>query len=110
MCSTTPLTANRDTLSQIAPKLAQLSEEVLFGDIWQRGELSPRDRSLITLSALVAQSRSEQLPYHLRLARKNGVTDSEIVELCTHLAFYSGWPTAASALTVYANLPDEQAE
>lgn len=104
MSRTTPLTINRETLLQIAPKLAQLSEDVLFGDVWQRSELSGRDRSLITVSALVALSRTEQLPYHLQLAKKNGVTHDEIVELITHLAFYSGWPTAASALTVFANL------
>ncbi|ORJ26567.1 carboxymuconolactone decarboxylase family protein [Rouxiella badensis] len=94
----------RETLAQVAPKLAALSEEVLFGDIWQRSELSPRDRSLITVSALVALSRTEQLPYHLQLAEKNGLSGSEITELITHLAFYSGWPTAASALAVFAQL------
>ena len=93
----------RETLAQVAPKLASVTEKVLFGDIWQRSELSPRDRSLITLSALVALCHTEQLDYHLELARKNGITDIEISELITHLAFYSGWPTAASALTVFAH-------
>lgn len=77
----------RENLAALAPKLASLSEEVLFGDIWQRPALSPRDRSLITLSALVAMYRPEQLAWHLKLARKNGVTESEITELFTHLSF-----------------------
>jgi len=91
-----------DTLARITPKLAQLSEEVLFADVWQREELSPRDRSLITVAALVALNRSEQLPFHLRLAQENGVTQSELSELITHLAFYAGWPAAASAVNVAA--------
>lgn len=91
-----------NTLARITPKLAQLSEEVLFADIWQRKQLSPRDRSLITVAALVALNRSEQLPFHLRLAQENGVSQSELSELITHLAFYAGWPAAASAVTVAA--------
>jgi len=91
-----------NTLARITPKLAQLSEEVLFADVWQREELSPRDRSLITVAALVALNRSEQLPFHLRLAQENGVTQSELSELITHLAFYAGWPAAVSAVTVAA--------
>ncbi|WP_448683891.1 carboxymuconolactone decarboxylase family protein [Pseudomonas nicosulfuronedens] len=71
---------------------------MLFGDIWQRPQLAPRERSLATVAALVAMGRLEQLPFHLRLARNNGLTRDELVELITHLAFYSGWPTAASAL------------
>lgn len=81
-----------------APKLAQITEDVLFGDIWLRPQLSPRERSLATVAALVAQGRLEQLSFHLQLARDNGLTREELVELITHLAFYSGWPTAASAL------------
>ncbi|WP_371230652.1 carboxymuconolactone decarboxylase family protein [Pseudomonas sp. QE6] len=85
-------------LRRQAPKLAQITEDVLFGDIWQRPQLSPRERSLATVAALVAQGRLEQLSFHLQLARDNGLTREELVELITHLAFYSGWPTAASAL------------
>ncbi|HBX7855126.1 carboxymuconolactone decarboxylase family protein [Klebsiella sp. K4-154] len=95
--STPPV--DRRTLAAIAPKLAELTETVLFGDIWARSELSPRERSLITLSALTAQGKTEQLPWHIALGYQNGLCREEIVELFTHLAFYAGWPAAASALT-----------
>jgi 4-carboxymuconolactone decarboxylase len=88
----------RERLGDVAPKLADLTEKVLFGDIWERPGLSKRDRSVITVSALVAMNRTEQLPFHLRRALENGVTKDELVELITHLAFYSGWPTAMSAI------------
>src|SRR3954462_6390729 len=94
----TPSTAGQRLLDDMAPKLAQLTDEVLFGDIWQRPDLSPRDRSLVTVAALVAMQRSEQLAFHLSRALDNGVTHAELAELVTHLAFYSGWPTAASAI------------
>ena len=84
-------------ISRVAPRLAELSENLLFGDIWQRLPLSPRDRSLITVAALVALARTEQQPFHLRRALDNGVTRAELSELVTHLAFYAGWPAAASA-------------
>lgn len=80
----------RQRIGDVAPKLADLTEQVLFGDIWERPGLSKRDRSLITVTALVAMNRTEQLPFHLRLALENGVTREELVELITHLAFYSG--------------------
>lgn len=83
-----------------APKLAELTEQVLFGDIWARAELVPRERSLITVAALVALYRPEQLPFHLQRALDNGVTRDELAELITHLAFYAGWPAAASAVSV----------
>jgi 4-carboxymuconolactone decarboxylase len=95
-------TLNRDTLAQVSPKLAELSQQVLFGDIWQRSQLAPRDRSLITLAALAALGRTAQLPWHIDFARQNGVTDDEIAEAFTHLAFYAGWPAAVSALTCLA--------
>ncbi len=84
----------------IAPKLVELTEQVLFGDVWERPGLSKRDRSLITVSALVALNRTEQLPGHVSRAIENGVTKAEIVEVITHLAFYSGWPTAMSAMMI----------
>ena len=86
----------------LAPKLAQLTEDVLFGDVWQRGELAPRERSLSTVAALVASYRLEQLPFHLARARENGVTTDELAEVITHLAFYAGWPAAYSALGLLA--------
>ncbi|MFS2223026.1 carboxymuconolactone decarboxylase family protein [Pantoea sp. B65] len=100
---------NRDTLHQLAPKLAELTEQVLFADIWQRSELSARDRSLITVAALVALSRTGQLPWHLQLAQQNGLTYQQLVEAITHLAFYAGWPAAVSALEVMpAQQPQDQ--
>jgi len=93
-------TTVHERIGDIAPKLADLTEDVLFGDIWERPALSKRDRSLATVSALVAMNRTEQLPYHLQRAIENGVTKEELVELITHLAFYSGWPTAMSAMMI----------
>ncbi|MCL2658687.1 MAG: carboxymuconolactone decarboxylase family protein [Betaproteobacteria bacterium] len=83
-----------------APKLAQLTDEVLFGDIWERPGLGKRERSLITVAALVTLYRTEQLPFHLSRALENGVSHAELIELITHLAFYSGWPTAHTALAL----------
>lgn len=84
----------------IAPKLEQLTDDVLFGDIWTRPELSPRDRSLITVAALVAGGNTEQLTFHLNKAMENGLSEAELIEEITHLAFYAGWPRAMSALGV----------
>lgn len=81
-----------------ATKLASITDEVLFADVWRRSELSPRDRSVVTVSALVAMYRIEQLPFHLKLALENGVTKEELIEIITHLAFYAGWPNADSAI------------
>ena len=87
-------------LSEFAPKLSELTKNVLFGDVWERPGLSKRDRSLITVAALIALNRSEQLRFHLGRALENGVTKEELIELITHLAFYSGWPTAMNAINV----------
>jgi 4-carboxymuconolactone decarboxylase len=87
-------------MGDVAPKLAQLTDDVLFGDVWARPQLSPRDRSLVTISALIAMNRPDQLRSHLARARDNGVTEEEIVESITHLAFYAGWPSAVTAVTV----------
>lgn len=84
----------------INPKLVQLTDDVLYGDVWKRPGLSPRDRSLVTVSALIAMSRPDQLRSHLRRARDNGLTEAELVEVITHLAFYSGWPNAVQASMV----------
>jgi 4-carboxymuconolactone decarboxylase len=85
---------------EFAPKLAQLTDDVLFGDLWERPELSPRDRSLVTITALVAGGNSEQLGYHVSLGRKNGLTEDEIKEAIIHLAFYTGWPKAITAIMI----------
>jgi 4-carboxymuconolactone decarboxylase len=87
-------------MGDIAPKLAQLTDSVLFGDVWARPGLSRRDRSLVTVSALIAMNRPDQLRSHLALARENGVTRDELIEAITHLAFYAGWPSAVSAVSV----------
>ena len=87
-------------MGDIAPKLAQLTDSVLFGDVWARPGLSRRDRSLVTVSALIAMNRPDQLRSHLALARTNGVTRDELIEAITHLAFYAGWPNAVSAVGV----------
>jgi 4-carboxymuconolactone decarboxylase len=99
------------SFGDIAPKLAELTDDVLFGDVWARPGLSPRDRSLVTVAALVALYRGNELPGHLRRALENGVKQEELVELITHLAFYAGWPTAVSAIKaardVFANAAKE---
>jgi 4-carboxymuconolactone decarboxylase len=87
-----------------APKLVQLTDEVLFGDVWERKELSKRDRSLITVAALIALNRPDQLRFHLGRAVENGVKQEELIEAITHLAFYSGWPTAVTAATIAKEL------
>ncbi len=87
-------------MGDIAPKLAELTDNVLYADVWARPGLSPRDRSLVTVSALIAMNRPDQLRSHLARARDNGVTQEEIIEAITHLAFYAGWPNAVTAVSV----------
>ena len=90
----------RKVIGDFAPKLVDLTEQVLFGDVWERPELSKRDRSLVTVSALIALNRPEQLKGHLQKALENGLTKAELIETITHLAFYSGWPAAMTAIAV----------
>jgi 4-carboxymuconolactone decarboxylase len=87
-------------LGDFAPKLVELTDKVLFGDVWERPELSKRDRSLATVAALIALHRPDQLRFHLGKALENGVKKEELIEVITHLAFYAGWPNAMSAITV----------
>lgn len=87
-------------VGDFAPKLAELTDGVLFGDIWERPELSKRDRSLVTVAALIANGNTEQLTGHLKRARENGLTEGELAEVIIHLAFYAGWPRAMSAVRV----------
>lgn len=87
-------------MQRVAPALFEISERVLFGEIWAGKALSGRDRSLITVAALIALCRSEQLPFHLAKALDNGISPQELGEVVTHLAFYAGWPAAASACTL----------
>ncbi|MGD8188504.1 carboxymuconolactone decarboxylase family protein [Brevibacillus ginsengisoli] len=88
----------REIIGDLAPAFVGYTEEVLFGDVWRREELSLRERSLITVAALIASEHSSQLPYHLKLAKENGLTEEELIEVMTHLAFYVGWPRAGSAI------------
>lgn len=90
----------RTVMQEISPKLASLTADVLFGDVWERPELSKRDRSLITVAMLIALYRTDQLRGHIGRALDNGVTRDEITEVITHAAFYGGWPTAANAVRV----------
>ena len=108
MATSSSSSAVRDKLRPVVPKLIDLTENVLFGDVWERPGLSKRDRSLITVAALVALYRPEQLRGHLERALSNGVTKDEISELITHLAFYSGWPTAVSAAGLAKSVFEEQ--
>ncbi len=96
-----------ERIRPVAPKLVELTEKVLFGDVWERPGLSKRDRSLITCAALVALQRPDQLRGHLERALKNGVTKDELGELITHLAFYSGWPTAVTAAGIAKEVFDK---
>jgi 4-carboxymuconolactone decarboxylase len=90
----------RRSIGDIAPKLAAITDDVLFDDVWNRAGLSARDRSLITVAALVHGGDAEQLRFHAGHAQKNGVTADELIEVVTHLAFYAGWPKAMSAVSV----------
>ena len=92
--------AAQKLMGDFDPKLAELTDQVLYGDVWQRPGLSQRDRSLITVAALIALNRPEQLRAHLERARANGVTKDEVVEAITHLAFYAGWPNAVNAIAI----------
>jgi len=90
-------TSARDEVRKVAPKLIEMTEKVVYGDVWERPGLSKRDRSLITVAALIAMYRSDQLTGHLERALANGVTKEEIGEVITHMALYAGWPCAMTA-------------
>ncbi len=100
------MTAPEDTprpphvFAEIAPALVGYTQNVLFGEVWKRPELPPRLRSLVTVASLVTSGNTDQLVFHLGFARDNGLTEAELVEAITHLAFYAGWPKAMSAMAV----------
>ena len=94
------MTIAQRAIGDFAPKLVELTDGVLFGDVWEREELSKRDRSLATVAALVTGGNTEQLRNHLLLAKTNGLTEAELKEVIIHLAFYAGWPRAMSAIQV----------
>jgi 4-carboxymuconolactone decarboxylase len=104
---TTQPTPAQHSLAEFAPKLVELTDGVLFGDVWERPGLSPRDRSLITVTTLASLYRTEQLGFHLELAIKNGLSVEELVEAFTHLAFYAGWPNAMTAVTQLKAIADK---
>ncbi len=91
---------SREAVRATVPKMIELSETVIYGDIWERPGLSKRDRSLIVVASLIATYRPEQLRGHLARALDNGVTKDEIAEIITHLAFYSGWPASMTAANI----------
>ena len=93
-------TAAQKLIGDFAPKLVELTDQVLFDDVWERKQLSKRDRSLITVAALIALNRPDQLRFHLTFAVQNGVKKEELIEVITHLAFYTGWPNAISAIMI----------
>jgi 4-carboxymuconolactone decarboxylase len=108
MASTPSASSPLERIRSVAPKLAELTEKVLFGDVWERPGLSKRDRSLITCAALIALQRPDQLRGHLQRALDNGLSKDELSELITHLAFYSGWPTAVTAAAIAREVFDKR--
>lgn len=101
-------TAGRDALRDFAPKFAELNDDVLFGEVWSReSKLSARDRSMITCASLMSQGLFPQLEAHMKIARQNGVTKDEMVEIITQLAFYAGWPKAWSAFGIAKKIFDK---
>jgi 4-carboxymuconolactone decarboxylase len=98
----------RNEVRGVVPKLVELSEKVLYGDVWERSALSKRDRSLVTVAALAALYRSDQLKGHIERALANGVTREEISEVITHMAFYAGWPTAMTAARIAKGVFEEK--
>jgi 4-carboxymuconolactone decarboxylase len=103
-------TPKRSPFADVAPALGEYTDNVLFGEVWERPGLSKRDRSLITVATLVALYRTNELPFHLKRALENGVTKDELVELITHLAFYAGWPSASTAVTIARQVFAESGE
>lgn len=100
MSESKELSTAQKLVGEFAPKLAELTDDVLFGDVWERAELSKRDRSLVTVAALIANGNTEQLTGHLNRAMDNGLSEAELSEVIVHLAFYAGWPRAFSAVKV----------
>lgn len=96
--------AAQELIGSFAPKFVELTDQVPSDDVWERKELSKRDRSLITVAALIALNRPDQLRFHLTYAVQNGVKKEELIEVITHLAFYAGWPDGMSAITIAKEL------
>ena len=97
----------RKNFGDIAPHLADITDKVLFGDVWENPALSLRDRSLVTIMSLISLYRINELPFHTKKALENGITNDEIIETITHLAFYAGWPPAMTALQIVRKVFEE---
>lgn len=104
---TTEPTNARASFGDIAPHLAAITDKLLFGDVWENPALTPRDRSLVTITCLIAMYRINEMPFHMAKALENGVTRDEIVEAMTQLAFYAGWPPAMTALPIAKKVFEE---
>jgi len=96
--------------AETTPKLAELGRDVLFGDVWERQGLSKRDRSLVTVAALITGNYPLQMPFHMQRALENGVTEEELKEVVTHLAFYAGWPCAVTAADILGQVLHARAD
>lgn len=105
-----PPSAKRDRMKGVTPRLVEYTHDVLYGDVWERSGLSKRDRSLITIAALVGLSRPDQLAAHISRGFGNGLTKEEVGEVITHLAFYCGWPAATSAAAVAMDVIEGKAD
>ena len=101
-------TQERPNSAEISPRFREITDDLLFGDVWERPILSPRERSIVVVSALTAQYRGDQLKRHIRRALRNGLTKEELGEVWLQLAFYSGWPTVANAMQLAREVFDEQ--
>ncbi|MGC3953324.1 MAG: carboxymuconolactone decarboxylase family protein [Propionicimonas sp.] len=102
-------TGGQNAFGDFAPGMVHYTDQVLFDEVWEREGLSKRDRSLVTIAALTAMGKLEQLQFHLGFARRNGVTDEELKEALLHLAFYAGWPNGMGATTVLKNIIENEA-
>ena len=100
----------RKSFGDIAPHLAEITDKVLFGDVWEHAALSPRDRSLVTITSLISLYRVNEMPFHLKKALENGLSREEIIGVITHLAFYAGWPPAMTALQIARKAFDEASQ
>lgn len=105
---TTGWTGGKKAFGDFAPGLVHYTDKVLFDEVWERDGLSRRDRSLVTIAALTATGKTDQLTFHLDYARQNGVTEEELKEALLHLAFYSGWPNGMAAMTVLKKIVEDQ--
>jgi 4-carboxymuconolactone decarboxylase len=96
-----PSAAQGDELRSVAPDFVEITDRVLYGEVWEREGLAPRDRSLLTIATLIASGRHAQLPNHVRFGLENGITMKEMEEVMIHLAFYAGWPSAVQAVRIF---------